>query len=144
MRLQPQDPLANYYLAISLSRQRKISNDPQTFPQEQALLEKAVQLDPKLGPAYLQLGTVYSDRQDLPHAISAYQSAVAVNPELEEAHYRLGQAYQRAGDSEKAKQELELYAQLLKKTEEQLEQERQEIQQFVYTLRTPTEAHAPE
>ena len=143
-RLQPQNPLANYYLAISLSKQRKLLNDPQSLPQEQALLEKAVQLDPKLGIAYLQLGIVYSDQHDFPRAIAAYRSAVGVSPELEEGHYRLGQAYRRTGDTEKAQQELELYSQLSRKTEEQLERRRHDIQQFVYTLRTPTGSRAPE
>jgi tetratricopeptide (TPR) repeat protein len=143
-QLQPQDALANYYEAISLAKQRKTSNHQQTLPQEQALLEKAVQLDPRLGIAYLQLGTVYYDQHDLPRAISAYQSAVAVSPELEEAHYRLGQAYRRNGDAEKAQQELELYAQLSKKAEEQLERQRHDIQQFVYTLRTPAATRSPE
>ena len=92
-------------------------------------------LDPKLGPAYLQLGIVYADRQDFGDAVPAYQKAIEVAPQLEEAYYRLSQAYARTGDSVEAQKQLQLYDQVSKKTAENVERERREIQQFVYTLR---------
>ena len=97
----------------------------------------AVRLDPKLATGYLQLGILSSDRKDFSQAISDYQKAIEANPRLEEAHYRLAQAYRRTGDKSKAQQELQLYEQLSKKTEEEVERQRHEIQQFVYTLRDP-------
>jgi tetratricopeptide (TPR) repeat protein len=138
-KLQPENALANYYYAISLLKQRKSPEDIQTARQVESLLEKAVQLDPKLGDAYLQLGILYADQQDFPRAIVSYQNAVTASPELEQAHYRLAQAYRRTGEKLKAQYELELYQQLSKKTEEEQERERHEIQQFVYTLRDGTD-----
>jgi tetratricopeptide (TPR) repeat protein len=100
-----------------------------------ALLEKAVRLDPALGTAYLQLGILYSGQSDDARAIAAYQKAIAVSPQLDEAHYRLGQAYARTGQKDKARQELDVYEQMSKKLQREIELERSEIQQFVIELR---------
>lgn len=136
-RLQPENALANYYYALSLWKQRKNPDDAHTAAQVESLLKTSVRLDPKLGLAYLQLGILSSERKDFSHAISDYQKAIEASPRLEEAHYRLAQAYRRTGDKSKAQQELQLYEQLSKKTEEDSERQRHEIQQFVYTLRDP-------
>ena len=135
VRLQPDNALANYYYALSLSKQLQGPEDTPTVAQVESNLEKAIRLDPKLGAAYVQLGVLYSDRKDLPKAISAYQRAIHASPGSEEAHYRLAQVYRRTGEKLKAQQELELYQRISKKKEEEVERQRHEIQQFVYTLR---------
>ena len=99
-RLHPENAWANYYYAASLSR---------TSPKARALLEKAVRLDPKLGDAFLLLGSVYANEGNLRKAIAAYQSAIAASPQIEEAHYRLAMAYRKTGETDKAQKELELY-----------------------------------
>jgi tetratricopeptide (TPR) repeat protein len=146
-QLQPQNALANYYYAVSLSKQSasgaNSEHDTQHAPERSArvesLLQKAVRLDPKLGAAYLQLGILYAQRADFAPAISAYQKAIEVSPEfdvtLEEAHYRLAQAYQRTGDKVRAQEELQLHRQLAMKTQEDRERQRKDIQQFVISLR---------
>jgi tetratricopeptide (TPR) repeat protein len=140
-RLQPNNALAAYYHAVSLWRQRKGSDDATTSSQVESLLEKAVQLDPKLAPAYLQLGILHAERKDLPKATSAYQTAIEADPRLEQAHYRLAQAYRQAGEPAKAQKELQTYEALSKEAAEQVVRDRHDIQQFVYTLRdTPTQA----
>src|SRR5208282_4041845 len=130
------------------------ANNSELSARVESLLLKAVHLDPKLGVAYLQLGILYSQRADFSRAISAYREAIEVGAEsansvvispgsdspqsddtLEEAHYRLAQAYTRTGDKVKAKDELELHDQLAKKTKEDTERQRREIQGFVVSLR---------
>jgi tetratricopeptide (TPR) repeat protein len=133
--LQPDNALANYYYALSLSKRLQGPEDRQTVAQVESHLEKAIHLDPKLGAAYVQLGVLYSDRKEFPQAISAYQKAIDASPGSEEAHYRLAQVYRRTGEKLKAQQELLLYQQISKKKEEEVERQRHEIQQFVYTLR---------
>ena len=145
VRLQPENALANYYYAFSLSKQRRGPENTQTVSQAESLLKKAVRLDPKLGAGYLQLGILYSDRKDFSRAIVAYQQAIAASPELEEAHYRLAQVYRRTGEKLKSQQELRLYDEISKKEEEEVERQRHEIQQFVYTLRDSGSAsHLPQ
>jgi tetratricopeptide (TPR) repeat protein len=135
-RLQPENAWANYYYAASLWKQWKGADDTSTLAKAQALLEKAVRLDPRLGVAFLQLGIVYSEQNPLSKAISAYQNAILINPAMEEAHYRLAQAYRKTGQSAKARTEIELYQKLSQQSAQALERERAEIQQFVFELRT--------
>jgi tetratricopeptide (TPR) repeat protein len=134
-RLHPDNALANYYYAISLWKQPKGSQAPETSRQVEELLDKAVRLDPKLAVAFLQLGVLYEERGDLQKAISAYQQAIAADPQLGEAHYRLAQTYRQRGEKARAKDEIALYDQISKKTAEQVERDAREIPQFVYTLR---------
>jgi len=143
-QLQPDNALANYYYAVGLWKQSTGSDDTERSGRVESLLLKAVHLDPKLGAAYLQLGILYSQREDFSRAISAYQKAIEVSPELdvtlEEAHYRLAQVYQRTGDKTHAKEQLQLHDQLAKKTKEDAERQRREIQQFVVSLRNNNSA----
>ncbi len=136
-KLQPENALANYYYGVSLWKRRKGPDDGETVAQAESHLTRAVQLDPKLGVGYLQLGVLYSERKDFSHAIVSYQRAIHAAPQLEEAHYRLAQAYKRTGEKEKAEEELRVYNQLSKSKDEEVERERRESRQFVYTLRSP-------
>jgi len=134
-RLQPQNAFANYYYAVSLWKQRKGPEDTRTETQAELLLEKAVALDPKLAEGYLQLGILYSERKDFAKAIAAYQRALEANPRMEQAHYRLAQTYRLTGQNAKAQNELRLYEQISQEEAAQIDRERSEIKQFVYTLR---------
>src|SRR5437879_8613135 len=145
-KLQPENPLANYYYAVALWKRANDSADAPTAAQIESLLNKAVHLNPTLGVAYLQLGILYSARGDFPKAIAVYQKARDVSPELEEPHYRLADAYRRVGEKTKAEHELQLFKELTKKKSEEAERERHEIQQFVFALRdqSPAAQQQPE
>ena len=137
VKLQPGNPLANYYYGISLWKRRKGPDDAETVAQAESHLKRAVQLDPTLGVGYLQLGILYTEQRDFSRAISSYQEAIEASPQLEEAHYRLAQAYKRTGEKLKADEELRLYDHISKRKDEEVERERRESRQFVYTLRSP-------
>ena len=136
-RLEPNNALANYYYAAGLWKSKQSANAPGDAgsAQVEALLQKAVQVDPKLGPAHLLLGILYSQRGDYAGAITAYQKAIEASPDLEETHYRLAQAYRRTGDEAKAKEQLRLHEELSRQAKEEAERTRREIQQFVISLR---------
>jgi tetratricopeptide (TPR) repeat protein len=144
VRLQPNNALANYYYAVSLRRRRSGPQDVKDSAQAELLLQKAVELDPTLGLAYLELGVLYEERKEVSRAIAAYQKAIVVSPRLEEAHYRLAQLYRLTGENEKAREELRAFEQIKKATAQQAERERAEIRQFVYTLRDPSSAVQPQ
>lgn len=142
-QLQPDSALANYYYAVGLWKRlgSAVESDrTELSGRVESLLQKAVRLDPKFGPAYLQLGILYSQQADLSHAISVYQKAIEHGLDddetLEKAHYRLAQLYQRTGEKVKAQQELEFYATSSNKTKDKEASERNDIQQFVISLRT--------
>ena len=115
-QLQPENALANYYYAVALSKQAALAPDSPALAQAQSLLEKAVRLDSKLGPAYVQLGNLYSDRSDFSKAITAYQQAAAASPQMQEPHYRLAQAYRRIGEKQ-ARQRAAILRRPVKKVE---------------------------
>jgi tetratricopeptide (TPR) repeat protein len=156
-RLQPQNALANYYYAVSLWKQTEGGKSSENGGEKnndrsariESLLLKAVRLDPKLSAAYLQLGILYSERGDIARAISAYREAIAASSDLDDTltqtHYRLAQAYLRNGEKDKAKEELELHAALVKRTQQDAERQRREVQEFVISLRgdnsAPTVQH---
>jgi tetratricopeptide (TPR) repeat protein len=135
--LKPGNALANYYYAVSLAKHEQSAGalDDATSAQVEALLQKAIQIDPKLGAAHLQLGIFYAQRGDYAHAILAYRKAIDASPELEEPHYRLAQAYRRTGNEADAQRELQLHEQLSKEAKEAAQRKRNEIQQFVISLR---------
>jgi Flp pilus assembly protein TadD len=141
VKLQPQNAEANYYYAVALWKSRKDANDP-AVGQAESLLAHAVQLNRKFAPAYLELGILHAEERDYAKAIADYQQAIQIDPRLEEAHFRLGQAYRQAGEAEKSKQELRVHRQLAQESAQQIDRERHEIRQFVYTLRDkPGQGH---
>ena len=135
-RLHPRNALANYYYAVTLWNRRRSPDDFEASEKARNLLQKALALDPHLGPAYLQLGILDADERKYPEAILAYQEAISASPNLEEAHYRLSEAYRITGNRLEAEQELALYNRLSKQSAEEVERERREVQQFVIALRS--------
>jgi tetratricopeptide (TPR) repeat protein len=144
VRLQPQNALANYYYAVSLWKTRLSQDDGSDLPKIKLLLQKAVQLDPKLGPGYLQLGILYAEQRDTSRAIAAYRQAIAATPQLEEAHYRLAQLYRQTGETANAQAELQLYTQISKEQAVEAERQRHQVQQFVFQLGDQTSTPKPQ
>jgi tetratricopeptide (TPR) repeat protein len=127
--VQPQNGEAHYLYGLALMRQGKGS-----ATEAEAKLNKAIELDPHLGGAYLQLGILRSERKDFAGAVAALQKAVECMPLPDEAHYRLAEVYRQTGDTEKALQETALYKEISEQKAQQAERERHEIPQFIYTL----------
>jgi len=139
-RLHPESAWATYYYALALWKRRE--GRPEVAAQVEQLLEKSVRQDTTLAVGYLQLGILYAERKDWPKAIEALHGSVKADPELEEGHFRLANAFRMNGEAEKAKVELEIYQHIAKKKEGQVEHDRREIAQFVYSSRTPERAGA--
>jgi len=132
VRLHPENAQVHYFFAVALGKQGDGQTDSETVERE---LKKAIELDPKFGSAYLQLGISYAARRDPTAAIAAFEKAVETSPLPDEAHYRLAQIYRQSGDAERARKEMALYNQTSREKSRQAEARRHEIQQFVYTLR---------
>lgn len=139
--LQPENARANYYYALSLWKRTHGQNDEEN-EMIKRLLQKAVRLDPKYGAAFLQLGILYADHGDLQSALQPLITAVQVSPELPDAHYRLARVYSLLGEKAKAQQEFSLYQKTTKAANLELERQRREVRQLVFTLKN-TENTAP-
>ncbi len=147
--LYPENAAANYYLAVGLWKQRKnsprISEDAMFVAQVDSLLQTALRLEPAFGAAYLQLGILHAEEKDFSQAITDYRQALhatssiadlkMTDVQIEETHYRLAQAYREMGETDKARTELGLYDQIMKRSAEQTARQRREVGQFVYSLR---------
>jgi tetratricopeptide (TPR) repeat protein len=110
--LHPRSTLAHYYYAVNLRQGKRDARAAGEAEQIEALLKRAIALDPQLAQAHFELGTLYADQQQYPAAIAALSRAVTLNPGMEKAHYRLGQLYQRTGQARLAAQAMEIFQRL--------------------------------
>jgi tetratricopeptide (TPR) repeat protein len=138
--LHPESAIAHYFYAVALTKQIR---NQESFDVAETELKTALELDPHLGNAYLQLGILRSEREDFPGAITAFQKAVETTPLPDEAHYRLAQVYRRMGQADKAGKEIELFKQISEQKSKEAGRESREIQQFVYTLRNTNPSSPP-
>jgi tetratricopeptide (TPR) repeat protein len=133
--LQPRDGRALYYYAMSLWKGKRAQDPSLDLRQIESLLAKSIELDPTLAEAQLQLGNLYSDQSKYAEAIPHYQRALELNADLADAHYRLGQAYVRTGEKDRAQAELQTYQQLRTQHLADLDKQRAEVRQFVYSAK---------
>nr|WP_251106673.1 tetratricopeptide repeat protein [Alloacidobacterium dinghuense] len=133
--LQPKNADALYYYAISLWKGKRAEDPTLNLQQVQSLLERSITLDPKLAEAYLQLGNLYADQRDYAKSIPEYEAALKLNPNLSDAHYRLGQDYVHTGQKDRAQGEFDVYQRLRAQHLAEVDKERAEVQQFVYSAK---------
>jgi tetratricopeptide (TPR) repeat protein len=109
---RPRNPLANLYYALSLWKGQPAGSTPVDMQKVEALLRRAVALDPKLTKGFLELGVLLSDQQRHKEAIPELRRAIHLDPNQPQAHYRLAQAYQRTGQKALAASELKIFERL--------------------------------
>ncbi len=133
VQLQPNNPQAQYYYALSLWNREQ--NSEAKLVEVESLLKKAVALDGRFSDAHLQLGILYGDQRRYPEAIHELERAIALQPALTTAHYHLAQAYMRTGEKSRADQEFHTFERLRQQDQVQTEKERNEIRQFIVTMK---------
>ena len=133
--LQPDNPRAHYFHAVALEKLHRGEAD---FAARERELTLALKLDAGFGDAYLHLGLLQTEKRDYPGAVASLQKAIEYTPLPDEAHLRLAQVYREMGETGKAHAESQLYTEVSAKKKEQLERERRELGQFVYTMQGDT------
>jgi tetratricopeptide (TPR) repeat protein len=133
--LQPNNARALYYYAMSLWKGKRAQDPGLDLRQIESLLTKSLTLDPKLAEGYLQLGNLYSDQTKFTEAIPEYKRALELNPDLADAYYRLGQAYVRTGEKDRAQELFQVYQKINERHLADLDKQRAEIRQFVYSAK---------
>ena len=108
----PSNPFAYYYYALNLWKGGDMSGQGADPAEVENLFRKAIQLDPHMTEAHLQLGVLLQDQRRDQEAIPQFQAAIRFQPDNPDPHYRLAQAYLRAGDKERGQEELRLYDKL--------------------------------
>ena len=135
--LQPTNALAQYYYAVSLWKGRRVSDPNADLGTVESLLQKAVSLDDSLSEAHVQLGNLYADQHQYEKSIPQYVRALELDQNLSDAHYRLGTDYVHLGQKENAQKEFAIYQKLRAAHLAEVEKERAEVQQFVYSEKAP-------
>ena len=131
--LQPKNALAQYYYAVSLWKGKRSEASSINYQQVESLLQKAIALDGKLAEAHLQLGILYADQHQYAKSFPELTKTVELNPNLPDAHYRLGQYYVHAGQKDRAQQEFQTFQQLQAHHQAEVDKERAEVRQFIYS-----------
>ncbi len=109
----PESPQALAYLAdadIHLDKQ------DDALP----LAEKAVQIDPSIAEAHVDLGILYADRGRQSDAVKEFKAAIKLSPNDQDPHWRLARLYQAMGKQEEAKAEFEKTKTLHKAAQESI------------------------
>jgi tetratricopeptide (TPR) repeat protein len=131
---QPGSAAGHYLYAMTILKRQEQRPDQTLIQQAEALLLKAVSIDPHCGEAYLELGILTNSRQSMETAIDYYKKAIAADPRLADAHYRLGMAYDQTAQPAKAKEEFKLHAQIKQQEADAIEKQRREVKQFLVVL----------
>jgi tetratricopeptide (TPR) repeat protein len=131
VELQPANARALYYYAMSLWKGKRTQDPTLDLHHIEALLQKAIALDPKLAEAHLQLGNLYSDQAQYGESIPEYLRALENNADLADAYYRLGQAYVHTGQKGKAQEKFQTYQQLRAQHMADLDKQIADVRQFV-------------
>jgi tetratricopeptide (TPR) repeat protein len=133
--LRPHDAQAAFYHAMSLWKGRQTETSQAFLDQVESLLKRAITLDPSSADAHLQLGNLYSQRRQYAEAVPEYQQALRLSPNVPDAHFRLGQAYIHLGEKDLGEKEFQLHGQLYEQHLADVDKQRSEIQQFVYSMK---------
>jgi tetratricopeptide (TPR) repeat protein len=134
-QLQPRNARAHFYYAMSLWKGKRAEDPGLDLGQIEALLKTSLALDPKSAEAHLQLGNLYSDQNKYAESIPEYERALEFSPDLADIHYRLGQAYVHTGQKERAQQQFQVYQQLRAEHLAEIDKQRADIRQFVYSAK---------
>lgn len=134
---QPNNARAQYYYAISLWKAKRIAGSAVDLNTVESLLKKSIALDDSFAEAHLQLGDLYDDQHQFDQSIPQYERALALDPNLSDAHYRLGMDYVHVGKKDLAQKELTVYQKLRAEHLAELDKERAEVRQFVYSAKAP-------
>jgi len=133
--LQPHNPRASYYYAMSLWKGKRAQDPGLDLEQIESLLKKAIVLNPKFAEAHLQLGNLYSDQSKYAEAIPEYVTARELDPALGDVYYRMGQAYVHVGEKDRAQEQFAIYQRVRAEHMAELDRQRADIRQFVYSAK---------
>jgi tetratricopeptide (TPR) repeat protein len=133
--LQPRNARAQYYYAMSLWKGKRAEDPGFDLKQIESLLQKSIALDQALPEAHVQLANLYAGQHEYAKSIPEYERALQLNPNLPDAHYRLAQDYVHTGQKERAQSEFDLYQRQRAAHMAELDKQKDEIQQFVYSAK---------
>jgi predicted Zn-dependent protease len=134
--LEPGNALAQFYYAMSLWKGRRAEDAGFDARKVEALLKRSSALDEKLPEVHMQLGSLYADEHQYEKSVPELQRALQLDPNLPDAHYRLGTDYVHMKQENRAQSEFAIYQKLRAEHQAELDKERAEVRQFIYSERS--------
>ena len=138
--LEPNNALAQYYYAMSLWKGKRVAGSGLDIQEVESLLKKSIALNGTIPEVHMQLGNLYADQHQFERSIPEYVRALELNPNLPDAHYRLGTDYVHMGQKDRAQAEFAVYQKLRAQHMAEVDKERAEVQQFVYSSKAAPSA----
>jgi tetratricopeptide (TPR) repeat protein len=129
LALDAKQSTTHYQLAVAFVKLGKEAD-----PRVRDHLRKALELDPKLAPAYYQLAKLEEDANPT-LARGHLERALRLDPGLSEAHFLLARICRQSGDAGCASAALQRYEELRARERERLENDR--VKGILFTLGRP-------
>jgi tetratricopeptide (TPR) repeat protein len=125
---------------MSLWKGKRAEGGSLDLQEVESLLKKSIALNGSISDAHMQLGNLYVGQHQFEQSIPEYLHALELNPNLPEAHYRLGTDYVHLGQKDRAQAEFAIYQKLRAQHMAEVDKERAEVQQFIYSSKSATSA----
>lgn len=119
LEIDPGNSLFHYQAAVTLIKLGRDADE-----RVRPLLEKAVELDPKLAAGYYQLAKLAADSNNTARARELLQRSLRLDPKMSEAHFLLARLCRQGGDASCATTALKRYEELRVLERERLENDR--------------------
>jgi tetratricopeptide (TPR) repeat protein len=71
--------------------------NPENFDEASTAYRRALEIDPYLVPALINLANIHYSRDEIAEAQALYERAIAIDPEVFEAHFNLGNIFHDLG-----------------------------------------------
>jgi len=84
---------AQYFAAASILD----DGNPENFDEAATAYRRALEIDPYLVPALINLANIHYSRDEIAEAQALYERAIALEPEVFEAHFNLGNIFHDLG-----------------------------------------------
>jgi len=140
---QPANALAQFYFAMSLWKGKRAEGASVDLALIEDLLKKSIALDDTIAQSHFQLGNLYADQHQYERSLPEYLRVIRLEPTLADAHYRLGTDYTHLGQKDRAQAEYSIYQKLRSEHLAEVEKERAEVRQFVYSSKSSPQQTAP-
>ena len=92
-RVHPDSSADQYFLAASILD----DGNPENFDEASNAYRRALEIDPYLVPALINLANIHYSRDAIAEAQALYERAIALEPDVFEAHFNLGNIFHDLG-----------------------------------------------
>jgi tetratricopeptide (TPR) repeat protein len=82
-----------YFMAASILD----DGNPENFDEASSAYRRALEIDPYLGPALINLANIHYARDEIAEAQALYERAIGLEPDVFEAHFNLGNIFHDLG-----------------------------------------------